>query len=527
MIAAQTRAESLIRASRELIKRGEIDRRMYSDPHIYQLEQERIFARCWLPIGHESLVPKPGDFFESYMGEESVILCRNADGELRVLLNSCRHRGNKVCRAEVGHTNTFLCQYHGWTYDVDGRLVGAPRYEELYEGTLDRSSWGLVQARVQSYKGMVFATWDRNAMDLADYLGDFTWIMDVMLDRFEGGVEVAAGMCYRWMIPMNWKFGAENSAGDNYHGTTHKSAQDLGHAAIAAIVGANEKYRLAQDERRGITMVSPLGHGMNATVLSFDGSDAMPEISTRTPLGQFYADHLDESIERLGRYRALNVLRFNMNVFPTCAFHLSAQTLHILHPRGPQQTEVWLFPFVPARASEAAKRQVVREAGHHFGPAGLFEEDDGENWQQSTASAGGVIQRRYPFNYQLAFGNEKKILHDPGMPDRIVGLSNEYAQLAMMERWHELMLQPWNPACGVRTDTIERHGTWAADEKRRGGGAGRRDVLRLRQRGSKVDGARDLGKHRRIGPALRREQRQPIGSDLHLDGWQLLLATAV
>jgi phenylpropionate dioxygenase-like ring-hydroxylating dioxygenase large terminal subunit len=442
MAVVESRAESLIKDSKALLADGMVDRRMYSDPEIYQLELERVFTRTWLPIGHESQIPNPGDFFESYMGEESVIMCRNLNGEVKVLLNSCRHRGNKVCRAEMGNANTFLCQYHGWTFDTDGKFAGAPRFEELYAGHFEKDKWGLIQARVESYKGLVFATWDYELMGLVDYLGDFTWIMDMMLDRHEGGVEVAGGQCFRWKIPMNWKFGAENSAGDCYHGTTHKSAIDVKHGATS-IIGASAKAREAQDERRGMTIVSPMGHGANCTVLSPDGTDIeRPEPKTDTALGRYYADHLDEAIERLGEYRALNVVRYNMNVFPTCGLHTSAQSMHILFPKGPRETEVWLFPFVPTDASKEAKLEVVREAGHHFGPAGLFEEDDGENWQQATASTTGVIQSRYPFNYQLAYSTERFLPKDASMPDRLAGLSNEYAQRAMMARWHDMMLEP-------------------------------------------------------------------------------------
>src|SRR5487761_1901609 len=234
MAVVESRAEALIKDSQALLDDGMVDRRMHSDPENYQLELERVFARSWLPIGHESQIPNPGDFFESYMGEESVIMCRSLAGEVKVLLNSCRHRGNKVCRAEMGNANTFLCQYHGWTFDTDGKFAGAPRFEELYAGHFEKDKWGLVQARVESYKGLVFATWDYDLIGLVEYLGDFTWIMDMMLDRHEGGVEVAGGQCFRWRIPMNWKFGAENSGGDGYHGsTTHKSAMDVNHVSRA------------------------------------------------------------------------------------------------------------------------------------------------------------------------------------------------------------------------------------------------------------------------------------------------------
>ncbi|HET9549440.1 MAG TPA: Rieske 2Fe-2S domain-containing protein, partial [Candidatus Binatia bacterium] len=95
---------------------GLVDRRIFADREIYELERERVFARCWLYLGHECEIPHPGDFVTRYMGEEPVILCRDLHGSLRAHLNLCRHRGNRVCRADRGNAKLFTCSYHGWSY---------------------------------------------------------------------------------------------------------------------------------------------------------------------------------------------------------------------------------------------------------------------------------------------------------------------------------------------------------------------------------------------------------------------------
>src|SRR5881392_3100672 len=111
---------------------GLIDRSTSSDPRIYRLELQRIFARAWNFMCHETQIPNAGDYFTSYIGEDQVIVVRGEDGEVRVLLNTCRHRGNALCRAELGNTKTFVCSYHGWTYGLDGALIGVPGRTNFY-----------------------------------------------------------------------------------------------------------------------------------------------------------------------------------------------------------------------------------------------------------------------------------------------------------------------------------------------------------------------------------------------------------
>ena len=181
-------------------KRGLLDRRIFVDEEKYQQELEQVFGRCWQYLGHESQVSKPNDFVGAYMGEDPVLLTRDSKGQLHGFLNMCRHRGNRICRADQGNAASFMCTYHGWTFATDGKLVGVPGYKEAYFEELDRSQWGLVEvAQIESYKGMVFATWDAKAPALLDYLGDMAWYLDVTLDRRAGGTEVVeASISGRW-----------------------------------------------------------------------------------------------------------------------------------------------------------------------------------------------------------------------------------------------------------------------------------------------------------------------------------------
>ena len=124
--------------------RGIISREIFVNDRIFADEQEKLFARAWLFVGHESQIEKPGDYFTSRMGGESVILCRDKVNMVHVFLNTCRHRGMKVCRYDEGNAAVFTCPYHFWSFATDGRLVGVPQHRELYPD-LDRSQWSLIE----------------------------------------------------------------------------------------------------------------------------------------------------------------------------------------------------------------------------------------------------------------------------------------------------------------------------------------------------------------------------------------------
>ena len=138
-------------------EKGLVSRRIFIEPDIYQRELERIFARCWLFLCHDSQIPQPGDFLTTYMGEDPVLVVRDTAGQVRAFLNVCRHRGNRLCRADAGNAASFTCAYHGWTYRNDGRLTGVPYMKEAYHDELDCERWGLVPvAQLAAHKSLWF-----------------------------------------------------------------------------------------------------------------------------------------------------------------------------------------------------------------------------------------------------------------------------------------------------------------------------------------------------------------------------------
>jgi nitrite reductase/ring-hydroxylating ferredoxin subunit len=373
-------------------ERGLISRRIFIEQEIYEQELKQIFARCWLFLCHDSQIPEPGDFFTTYMGEDPVLVVRDTAGQVHAFLNVCRHRGNRLCRAEVGNAATFTCAYHGWTYRNDGRLVGVPYLKEAYHDKLQRERWGLVPvAQLDGYKGLLFATFDAEAPPLREYLGEMTWYLDAFFDRREGGVEFIGGM-HKWIMPCNWKFPAENFGGDGYH---------VQWSHLSAIrTGSGGDFRINPDPN-GVMLSPGNGHCVIGVGPDTISDPPVPEILA------YEAEIAPEIATRLGP-RVKMVKPIVGTVFPNLSMlRASARTLRVWHPRGPDKTEVWSWVYTDKAAPPEIK-EAIRLAGlRAFSPAGTFEQDDMDNWQGCTQTGRGVVARRYPLSYEMGLGHER------------------------------------------------------------------------------------------------------------------------
>ena len=413
---------------------GRVDRRVFIDSAIYQQELEQIFGRAWLFIGHESLIPNPNDFFLTYMGEDPVILCRTASGQLKAFLNMCRHRGNRIVRADDGNAKNFMCAYHGWTYSNEGKLVSVPGLQEAYYGELDVDSLGLVEvAHLDSYAGLIFATWAEEAPSLEAYLGDMRWYMDTWFNRRDGGVELIGPD--KWIIPCNWKNPADNFVGDMYHAVlSHMSATIVMMRKLGVDMGRSS---LADYSRPGNQVSPGNGHGGFATTYASPEDWFAVHASWQGPL---IADYLrsthDESLRRLGPGRAGRLGTEHSTVFPNLSW-LPNGTIRLWHPRGPDRTEVWAFTFHDKAMPEDVKAVWRKECLRAFGPSGLLEQDDMDNWSNSTSAGRSAVARRTPNVITMGEGHEHA---NPELPGQSVpNTFAEVNQRSFYRRWDQFM----------------------------------------------------------------------------------------
>ena len=177
-----------------LVKDDRVHATLYTDARIFEDELEKIFYRGWVYVGHDSEIPQPGDFLTRSIGRQPVIMVRGKDGAISVLLNRCAHRGSTVCTVEQGNAKAFICPYHGWTYDLGGKLLSVS-HPGGFEQTFDKSKNGLMRAaRIDSYRGFVFACLSPTDVSLADHLGIATKLIDRACDLSpEGEIELTAG----------------------------------------------------------------------------------------------------------------------------------------------------------------------------------------------------------------------------------------------------------------------------------------------------------------------------------------------
>ena len=419
---------------------GQLDRRIFVDPDVYAEEQEKVFGRAWLMIGHESLVPKTNDYFHTYMGEEPVILCRDGGGNLRAYLNMCRHRGNRIVRTDAGNSRNFACSYHGWTFSNEGELEYLPGEEEAYYGALDRDSLRLVEARVDTYAGIVFATWDAGAPSLDDYLGDARWLLDLNFNRLDNGTEALGPI--KWMEPLNWKTAVDNCS-DNYHVPTT-------HLSTIIVQGRHRGVpRLTHEQQFQSENKHLFVNGHSLTMRFLDKPDQARQnhgvtAENRAAFEDYYRQTLAETERRLGSLRARKLQLGNHSLFPN-----GVLGLRLAHPRGPLHTEFWHFAVLEKDMPEELKTALRRGSSNYNGVNGIFEQDDMDNWRAVTNSAQSRLGRQYTQDLSMGVGHDRRHPDYPGtVAERYTSESNQrlfykrWEQFMNSQNWEDIPLEP-------------------------------------------------------------------------------------
>lgn len=363
--------------------RFRVHRSSMTSPEIHALELERIFAHSWLYVGHESEVRAPGDYVRRPVGGRPLFMVRAAKSrEIRVFHNTCSHRGAVVCRKDSGNAKVFQCFYHAWSFDTEGNLVGVPGRDAYGDG-LDFSELGLRPvARMATYRGFVFASYDPDIVDLDDYLAGAKEYLDLAADGL-GDAEIISGT-NQYAIDANWKLLVENSI-DGYHAVpTHdtyfKYLVALGTDLSTGVDGIG---RSLGNGHAVIDYRAPWGRPVAKWEPMF-GDDAREEIA------RLRAD----LVERFGEERAARMAETNRNLFiyPNLIINdIMAVTVRTFMPQSADRMEVTAWELAPRDEMPQLRQRRLDSFLTFLGPGGFATPDDIEaleSCQQGFRSGG-------------------------------------------------------------------------------------------------------------------------------------------
>jgi len=378
-----------------------VRREVYTDAQIFDLEMQRIHEKVWIYCGHETQVPKAGDYYTLQIGRQPMIMVRGANGKVNVLYNRCPHRGNMLCGDRKGNTGDFFrCSYHAWTFHHDGKLKTIPM-KEAYAGTRygkDNPDCSIKRAaRVQNYRGFIFASLASDGPTLKEFLGKAIVAFDDMCDRAPRGEVEVVPNCFRVIQHSNWKLFLENQLDALHPSVVHQSTGRAAHEV--------EKI-LAKKAKSG---AAPLSYHMlsafaTVTIDKWDnfqtinypyGHSVLTGYMGLRPQDPDTLAYDKIMIKAYGKKRFEEIIGVNIHhvlVYPGLSVQSPLQQLRAVRPLGVDRTLTEIWHFRLKGAPEPIYRRSLAYYNLVNSPATLINADDLENfWKchQGLASDGG------------------------------------------------------------------------------------------------------------------------------------------
>jgi p-cumate 2,3-dioxygenase subunit alpha len=384
--------------------------KVYSDPDLFEREQRHIFDRAWLYAGHESEVPKPGDFLTRRVGGRPLIIVRGSDGKIRIFHNSCRHRGATVCRHIRGNARNFVCFYHNWTYDNQGRLDGVP-LKDAYGPAFKMEEMGLYQPRMASYRSWLFVCFSRKTESLEDYLANTRDYLDMILDQDDDGNVVLPGT-HEYSMRANWKLLMENTV-DIYHlNSTHgRYLRDY----VPKVLGLKSPNPRTAHEGS----LSPKELGNGHVVIEYRKFSGVADEAKRASWEA-----------RFGKERATRMLDYTRTLllFPNTLFIEQRRVIRTCFPTAPDRSEITAWPLMPSLDDPETRKQRLDIYLSFLGPAGHATPDDIEVME--------LIQKNCTtLPEDAAFDCSRGMLREHPMP------TDELQMRAFWRGWRSLVAQ--------------------------------------------------------------------------------------
>jgi phenylpropionate dioxygenase-like ring-hydroxylating dioxygenase large terminal subunit len=343
------------RAVAALVRETEVHKDLFIDGEVFALEMEHLFANTWVYVGHASQVPDTGDYFATAVGDQPVLMVRQADGSIRVLHNRCAHKGVQVVSEGAGHAGRFFrCPYHAWAYDLDGNIRAIPLkrgYDDTGFENCEASRGMAPVGAVQVYRDFVFCRLNAEGMDFDSYFGESLSTIDNMVERAPAGALKVEGGVLRYLHRCNWKMLVDNQTDTCHPMVAHESSagtavrifereppgtpKPMAVEQFAPFVGPYEFF-----EKMGIRVWGN-GHGQTGVSGSIHAA--------YSPIPGYF----EAMAAAYGEDRARRILgetRHNTVYFPNIMVKGPIQTLRVFKPLAADRTlvESWTFRLVGA-----------------------------------------------------------------------------------------------------------------------------------------------------------------------------------
>ncbi|MFC9834294.1 Rieske 2Fe-2S domain-containing protein [Rhodococcus sp. NPDC127530] len=410
-----------------IVQNDRVHGSVYTSPEIFQREMDTIFRKGWVYVAHESEVSEPGDYLTRRIGHDPVVVVHGKDGTIRVLLNRCSHRANKLCNAEMGNANSFRCPYHGWTFSNDGSLTAVPMrngYGEAFQKV--RSELGMAEApRVDSYGGFLFASLTADGISLQEHLGNATKAIDRLLNLSPTGTIDLRSNWMKHLHHANWKMVVENNV-DGYHALfTHASVYD-----------AIRPAKVSHIPSKVDVVVRDMGGGHSEIDYSAEYRKLDEEFVWygRTPREKLpeYVAALEAAHGPEKTHDSLVVGPPHTLIWPN--LFLAEMNIMYVEPIGPDETVAYttaaLFP-----GQDRMNERMLRRSEGAMGPAGFLIADDGEIGMRNQAG----LAARDPEWLRLSRGLETDAQDETGIVNS--DKSAETPQRGFYRQWASVVGQ--------------------------------------------------------------------------------------
>ncbi|MBA2509058.1 MAG: Rieske 2Fe-2S domain-containing protein [Nocardioidaceae bacterium] len=408
-------------------RRFQVHTRAYGDPGVFDAEMRHIFERSWVYVGHASEIPDAGDYKTASLGIQPVIVSRHADGDIHVLFNRCTHRAAAVCREDIGHSNYFRCPYHNWIFGNDGKLVGIPQASG-YPDDLDKSELGLKRARMDTYRGLIFATAAADGPPLDEHLAPVKRYIDAWFNRSPVGTASVVRPAHLYPYKGNWKFQAENG-NDGYHGNyVHESWQK-----VVQRRQTNKVREIRQYREDGRIVGLDNGHSLLERPGTLNPSTGW----TVQALMERYPEYGSAMTERYSSEELEDIYpRRFIYLFPNA--YLFDTHIRLINPLRYDRTEVHLHVVDLDGVPAGANKDRYRTHEQFFGPAGMGSPDD----LQAFEAVQTGIQARAVDWLLLSRGQHREIVKDG---ERISHTTDETSTRSLYRQWKLLMSRAPDP----------------------------------------------------------------------------------